>query len=99
MHIRRHLGCAIRCGVAIMQTVAVAEHIGLGELKARAKLDGYTKIKCLVEDAPAVSLERWKGVTSDVGSGYFHVGVSYGLSNDTVVAHKRGEPDIYYLLS
>jgi hypothetical protein len=46
-----------------------------------------------------VPLESWRGVTSDVGSGYYHVGVSYGLSGNTVVAHKRGEADIVYVLS
>ena len=79
--------------------VAVAEHLGLAELKERAKLEGYTKIKRVAEGALAVPLESWRGVTSDVGSGYYHVGVSYGLSGNTVVAHKRGEADIVYVLS
>ena len=44
-------------------------------------------------------MAEFHGVTSDAGRGYFHVGVSYGLSDDTVIAHKRSEPDIYYVLS
>jgi hypothetical protein len=79
--------------------MSIAEHIGLAELKELAKMEGYTTIICLTEGAQAMPLQSWKGVTSNVGSGYFHVGVSYGLSDNTVVAHKRGETASYYLLS
>jgi hypothetical protein len=83
----------------MIQSVSVAEHIGLAELKQRAKLEGYTTIIRLTEGAQAVPLQSWKGVTSDVGGGYYHVGASYGLSDNTVIAHKRGEAASYYRLS
>jgi hypothetical protein len=78
--------------------MSVAEHIGLAELKQRAKTEGCTTIIRLTEGAQAVPLQSWKGVTSDVGGGY-HVGVSYGLSDNTVIVHKRGEAASYYRLS
>jgi hypothetical protein len=79
--------------------MSVAEHIGLAELKQRAKTEGYTTIIRLTEGACAVPLQSWQGVASGVGSGYYHVGVSYGLSDNTVIAHKRGEAASYYRLS
>jgi hypothetical protein len=77
----------------------MADNLGLAELKERARVAGYTKIERLAEGAHAVPLETWNGISSDVGSGYFHVGVSYTLWGNTVIARKRGEKDIHYVLS
>jgi hypothetical protein len=75
----------------------MAEHLGLADLKERVRVAGYTKIKRLAEGAPAMPIENWNGISSGVGSGYLHVGASYSLSGNTVIAHKRGEADIHYL--
>jgi hypothetical protein len=77
----------------------MAEHLGLADIKEQVRVAGYTKIKRVAGGAPAVPLENWNGISSEVGSGYFHVGVSYELRGTTVIAHKRGEADIHYLLS
>jgi hypothetical protein len=74
------------------------ERLSLSELNARAIAAGFAKIQRVAENATDVSLVSWQGLSSEQGSGYFHVAVWYILDGDTVTAQKLGEPDVHYRL-
>jgi hypothetical protein len=75
------------------------ELLGLAEFKKRAKAAGYTKTKHLADAGGSVPLDSWDGVTTETGSGFVHVGVSYILNGNIVSIRKMGKADIYYRLS
>jgi hypothetical protein len=73
-------------------------HLGLTELKDRAEVSGYTKIRRRVDGAPSVSLARWTGVVREAGP-FFNADVWYNLDGAVLVVHKTGVPDTYYDLA
>lgn len=75
------------------------ERLGLSELKNLGKSLGHTNIQREVKGAPLVRLADWNGVSPEGATGYSYVGVLYSLDGSRVIAHKPGEPDIYYHLS
>ena len=79
------------------------EHLGLAELKNRAKAAGYTKISRLGDAGSAVPLDSWNGIGLDAESGFADADISYILNGNTVIVHKMSKGDIHcgmsYVLS
>jgi hypothetical protein len=55
--------------------MAKAEYFDFTEFRGNAEALGFTKIARRAEDARAVPIESWSGVTTEAGSGYSHIGV------------------------
>jgi hypothetical protein len=75
--------------------MAVTEFYMLDELKARAKANGYTKIRRISHDAPTVSIEKWTGVSDAT---VYQTAVWYLLDGNKVRV-LSSEEDLDYELS
>ena len=75
------------------------EWLNLTNLKKRAGLLGYKKIRRDGRGASGVSLDSWHGITAEAGCSFTCIAFWYSLNGNTVTVTRTGEPEAVYTLS